>query len=57
MIGIGGGGKIFLMTGPALQRQIDELRGARCGVAISTADVLMQPDQRKARGLMHRRNF
>ena len=57
MIGIGGGGKIFLMTGPALQRQIDELRGARCGVAIITADVVMQPDQRKARGLMHHRNF
>ena len=57
MIGIGGGGKIFLMTGPALQRQIDELRGARCGVAISAADVLMQTDQRKARSLMHRRNF
>lgn len=57
MIWIGGGGKIFLMAGPALQWQIHELRGTLHGVAIITDDVLMQPDQRKARGLMHRRNF
>lgn len=57
MVGIGSGVKIFLMAGAALQRQIDELRRALLRVAMITADVLMQPEQRKTRGLMHRRNL
>lgn len=57
MIRIGGGVEIFLMAGAALQRQIDELRCALLRVAVITADMLMQPEQRKARSLMHRRNL
>ena len=57
MIRIRRGRIILLMTRAALQRQINELRGSLPGVTIIAAHVLVQPQQRKARGLMHRADF
>lgn len=57
VIGIRRGFVIFQMARAALQRHVDELSRARLRVAIIAAHVLMLTLQRKARFLMHERNF
>ena len=48
---------IFCMTRATLQRQIDELRRSTLCVAIVASYMLMPAQQRKARLLMHERDF